>query len=63
MNKYNSLGIFGKPIVADPTGKILDGYSAVCAARLLGIEKIPVYVIKESRWKFMIKHKKSNKTT
>lgn len=63
MNKYNSLGIFGKSIVADPTGKILDGYSAVCAARLLGIEKIPVYVIKESRWKFMIKHKKSNKST
>lgn len=55
---FNAIGIFGKSVVITPTGKILDGYSAVCAARLLGVNKIPVYVINESHWKII---KKNNK--
>lgn len=48
---FNETGTFNKSVVITPTGKILDGYSAVCAARLLGVNKIPVYVINESHWK------------
>lgn len=56
---FNVTGTFNKSVVITPTGKILDGYSAVCAARLLGVNKIPVYVINESHWKKINKkHKK-----
>ena len=41
---YENTGTFGKRIILSPTGVVLDGYAAVYAARLLGVEKIPVYI-------------------
>lgn len=46
MEHYRNTGTFGKQIIVSPKGTILDGYAAVCAARRLGVEKIPVYVRK-----------------
>lgn len=42
---YENTGTFGKRIIISPNGTIVDGYAAVCAARLLGMEKIPVYIL------------------
>lgn len=41
---YEATGLFGKAIKVSPSGTILDGYAAVCAARVLGVKKIPVFV-------------------
>lgn len=61
VKNYEKLGTFGKGIVVSPNGTILDGYSAVCAARLLGVEKIPVYVIAIQCWQRNYKKTKKYK--
>lgn len=59
---YEVTGTFGKAIVVSPNGTILDGYAAVCAARDLGIPKIPVYVLSTGFWnKIQNKKKKMKK--
>lgn len=63
IDKYRNQGILGKRIAVTPKGKILDGYSAVCAARELGLEKIPVYVFSERRWKYLNRSQKVQKST
>lgn len=63
INKYYNQGILGKKIAVTPKGKILDGYSGVCAARELRLEKIPVYVFSESRWKYLNRSQKVKKST
>lgn len=45
IRNFEVTGTFGKGIVTSPNGTILDGYAAVCAARVLGVEKIPVYIL------------------
>lgn len=55
---YEHTGTFGKKIIISPDGTILDGYAAVCAARLLGVEKIPVYILPMGRWKKISKNRK-----
>ena len=47
---FEVTGTFGKAIIVSPNGTILDGYAAVCAAWLIGVDKIPVYVISPYRW-------------
>ncbi len=54
VSRYKAVGVFGKPVFISPKGTILDGYSAVAAAKVLGLEKIPVNVMEPTRWK----HKK-----
>lgn len=56
---YEETGTFGKKIFVTPDGTILDGYAAVCAAREIKAEKIPVYTILPQRWKKFSKNKKS----
>ena len=46
---YENTGTFGKRIIISPNGTIMDGYAAVCAARLLSVEKIPVYILPKYR--------------
>lgn len=42
---YENTRTFGKRIIISSNGTIIDGYAAVCAARLLGVEKLPVYIL------------------
>ena len=46
---YENTGTFGKRIIISPNGTIMDGYAAVCAARLLSVEKLPVYILPKYR--------------
>lgn len=59
---YENTGTFGKKIIISPNGTILDGYTAVCAARLLGVKRIPVYIYTMYNWK-KIHKKKISKTS
>lgn len=63
IDKYRNQGVFGKRIAVTSKGKILDGYSAVCAARQLGLTKIPVCVFSERRWNFLNCSYNSKKST
>lgn len=54
---YENTGTFGKPIIISPNGTILDGYAAVCAARLIGVEKLLVYILPIYRWNKISKKK------
>lgn len=45
IRNFEATGTFGKGIVISPNGTILDGYAEVCAARVLGVEKIPAYML------------------
>lgn len=51
VEKYEKTGTFGKKIKVLPDGTVVDGYAALCAARLLNVEKIPVYVMPKIRHK------------
>lgn len=48
INAYNETGSFGKKVIVSPKGKILDGYAAVCAAKVLKVGKIDAHIIPES---------------
>lgn len=48
INAYNETGSFGKKVIVSPKGKILDGYAAVCAAKVLKVEKIKAHIIPEN---------------
>ena len=41
---YRETGSLGKDIVVSVNGTIMDGYSAVCAARNMGLKTVPVCV-------------------
>lgn len=64
IKNFEVTGTFGKGIIVSPNGTILDGYAAVCAARHLGVAKVPVYVMTIHYWqKIYKKSKKYKKTT
>ena len=53
VEKYQNIGVFGKRIIISPTGTIIDGYSAVCAAKQLKLERVPVHIISNNMKKFL----------
>ncbi len=60
LTNYDTTGTFGKSVVISPDGTILDGYSAVEAARLLKLRTIPVHIVTTAHWaKLNRKHTKS----
>ncbi len=61
IKNFEVTGTFGKGIIVSPDGTILDGYAAVCAARHLGVEKVPVYVMTIHSWQKIYKKSKKYK--